>query len=184
MRIHRHRHRKPKFQIPQFKTNARITAPEVRVIDGEGVMRGVLPIKEALAIAKEQDLDLIEVSPKAQPPVCKIMDHGQFKYQKEKEAKKQRAKSKEVDLKGVRLSFKIGVSDLEVRRKQGRKFLDKGHKLRVEMILRGRERQHFNRAKEIMHAFVNSLGEEYGIKIESPVKKAGGRLHMIIARTT
>ncbi|PIQ67839.1 translation initiation factor IF-3, partial [Candidatus Uhrbacteria bacterium CG11_big_fil_rev_8_21_14_0_20_41_9] len=94
MRIHRHRNRKPKFDIPQFRVNKKITSPEVRVVlDGEN---RVLKTEEAIALAEEQGLDLIEVSPKANPPVCKIMDFGSFKYQKEKESKKQRATAKEI----------------------------------------------------------------------------------------
>jgi len=81
-----------------------------------------------------------------------------------------------------RISFKIGVNDLAVRKKQALKFLEKGHKLRIELILRGREKAHFDRARESMYNFVNSLKEDYDIRIESPVKKAGGRLHMIVAR--
>ena len=184
MRTHRHRQRKPKFDIPAFKINKKITAPEVRVIDAEGEMRGVLTIKEALALAEESGLDLIEVSPKAQPPVCKIMDFSNFKYQKEKEAKKQRAQSKEVEIKGIRLSFKIGTNDLNVRIKQAKKFLEKGQKIRIEMILRGREKEHFNRAKEIIDSFVEQLGEDYGIRVETPLKRMGGRLHTIISRTS
>ncbi len=183
MRIHRHRNRKPKFDIPVFKTNERITAPQVRVLDADGTMRGVLPIKEAIQLAKDQGLDLIEVSPKADPPVCKILDHGSFKYQKVKEAKKQRAKSKEVDIKGIRLSLRIGKNDLDVRRKQASKFLEKGNKIRVEMILRGREKAHRDRAKEVMDGFVTMLGEDYDVRVEQPLKQAGGRIHMIIART-
>ncbi|MDP2631858.1 MAG: translation initiation factor IF-3 [Candidatus Uhrbacteria bacterium] len=182
MRIHRHRHSKPKFQIPAFKINRQIQVPEVRLIDAAGEMRGNVSTEEALKIAEDAGLDLIEVSPKANPPVCKVMDFGSFKYQKEKEAKKQRAASKEVEIKGIRLSFKIGVNDLEVRKKQALKFLEKGNKLRIELILRGREKAHFDRAREVMNGFVDSLRDDYDLKIESPVKKAGGRLHMIVAR--
>jgi len=182
MRIHRHRQRKPKYQIPRFNRNERITAPEVRVIFDGG--QEVMPIEKALEKAAEEGLDLIEVSPKANPPVCKMMDYGTFKYQKEKEAKKQRAASKEVEVKGIRLSFKIGNNDLEVRRKQAAKFLDKGHKIRIEMILRGREKAHFDRAKEVIEGFINSLKEDYDIKVETPVKRMHGRLHTIVARNS
>jgi len=184
MRIHRHRRRKPKYDIPDFKINKQITAPEVRLLDAEGTMRGVVSLEEALRIADEQGLDLIEVSPKAKPPVCKVLDHGSFKYQKVKEAKKQRAKSKEVDIKGIRLSFRIGTNDLEVRRKQAVKFLEKGNKVRIELILRGREKAHRDRAKELMNDFAKTLQEDFELRIEQPVKQAGGRMHMILARTS
>lgn len=183
MRIHRHRQRKPQFDVPKFKKNREIKADEVRVIDHNGDMRGVISLDEALSIAREAGLDLIEVSPKAEPPVCKIMDYGNFKYQKEKEAKKQRAQSKEVETKGIRLSMRIGKSDLEVREKQAKKFLEKGHKIRIEMILRGREKAHFDRAKEIVNDFIKSLESDYELRVEAPIKRAGNRLHTIIART-
>lgn len=183
MRIHRHRQRKPKFSIPQFKRNDRITAPEVRVVFNDGTVE-VLPIAKALERAEDEGLDLIEVSPKANPPVCKLMDFGTFKYQKEKEAKKQRAASKEVEVKGIRLSFKIGTNDLDVRRKQASKFLDKGHKIRIEMILRGREKAHFDRAKEVIDTFIESLKQDHDVKVESPVKKVNGRLHTIVAKNS
>ncbi len=184
MRIHRHRHRKPKFDIPAFKINEKITAPEVRLLDADGKMHGIVKLKEALQIAEDQGLDLIEVSPKADPPVCKILDHGSFKYQKVKEAKKQRAKSKEVDIKGIRLSLRIGANDMDVRRKQATKFLEKGNKVRVELILRGREKAHRDRATEVMNDFVKLLKEDFELRVEQPVKQAGGRMHMIIARTS
>ena len=180
MRIHRHRNRKPKFDIPQFNVNSKIKAPEVRVIfDGTN---DVMPIAKALKLAEDEGLDLIEVSPKANPPVCKLMDFGTFKYQKEKEAKKQRAASKEVEVKGIRLSFKIGTNDLAVRRKQALKFLEKGHKIRIEMILRGREKAFRDRAQEIVKEFIESLKSDYDVKVESPTKTMGGRMQTIVSR--
>lgn len=142
----------------------------------------VVPTHEALARAREEGLDLIEISPKANPPVCKIMDHSNFKYQKEKEAKKQRAQSKEVEVKGIRLSFRIGSSDLEVRRKQAKKFFEKGHKVKIEMQLRGREREHKKRAADIINDFIDLLREDYEIRVESPVTWQGYRFQAVIAR--
>jgi len=182
MRIHRHRHRKPKYDIPEFKTNNQIKSEEVRLLDHTGTMRGVVPIAEALKIAEEAGLDLIEVSPKANPPVCKILDHGSFKYQKEKEIKKQRAQSKQTEIKGVRLSLKIGANDLQVRLNQANKFLEKGNKVRLEMILRGREKAHAERGKEVIENFIELVRESYDVKVESPVKTQHGRMNTIIAR--
>ncbi len=182
MRIHRHRHRKPKFDIPKFKANEKITAEEVRVVFDGGA--DVMPIEKAIDLAREQGLDLIEVSPKANPPVCKIMDYGSFKYQKEKEAKKQRAASKEVEVKGIRLSMRIGTNDLAVRRKQALKFLEKGNKVRIEMMLRGREKAFRDRARKTINEFIASLNETCPVRVESPIKSAGNRMHAIIARTS
>jgi translation initiation factor IF-3 len=182
MRIHRHRRRTPKHQIPDFRTNGKIDVPEVRVIDDEGVMQGVMPTQKAIELAQEKGLDLIEVSPKAQPPVCKIIEYSNFKYQKEKEAKKQRAQSKAVEVKGVRLSLKIGKNDLDVRLNQAKKFLEKGNKVRIEMILRGREKAHADRGRELINRFIELVGEEYEVKVESPVKAMHGRMNTTIAR--
>lgn len=182
MRIHRHRRKKSNLDTPQFKINRKITAEEVRVIDETGEMRGVLSIKEALQLAEDAGLDLIEVSPKANPPVCKILDHGSFKYQKEKEAKKQRAQSKQTSVKGIRLSLKIGANDLNVRLNQARKFLEKGSKVRIEMILRGREKAHADRGKEVIENFIEELRNDFDIKVEQPVKRQAGRMNTIIAR--
>lgn len=182
MRIHRHRRRAQKNDIPAFNVNEKITAEEVRVIDEQGEMRGVLSIKEALKLAEDAGLDLIEVSPKANPPVCKILDSGSYKYQKEKEMKKQRAQSKQTEIKGIRLSLKIGKNDMDVRLKQALKFLEKGSKVRLEMILRGREKAHAERGREVMMSFIEAVRETYDVKIESPIKTQHGRMNTIIAR--
>jgi len=180
MRIHRHRRGQPKYNLPQYKINDQIKAPEVRLVH-EG-NSDTIPIHEAIAKAREAGLDLIEISPKAKPPVCKIMDHSNFKYQKEKEAKKQRAQSKEVEIKGIRLSFRIGTSDIEVRRKQAKNFFEKGHKIKIEMQLRGREREHKQRAQDIINNFIDLLKEDYEVRIESPVTYQGNRFNAVIAR--
>ncbi len=182
MRIHRHRQRKPKFQIPNFKVNERIPADEVRLIHED--FNDVLPLTKAIEKARELGMDLIEVSPKANPPVCKIMDFGTFKYQKVKEAKKQRAQSKEVEVKGIRLKYRIGKSDLEVRRNQAAKFLEKGHKVKIEMQLRGREREHKDRAKEIINNFIDLLRADFEIRVDSEPTFQGGRFNAIIGRSS
>lgn len=184
MRIHRHRQRKPKFNIPEYRVNAKIDVPEVRVIDENSVSLGVLATDKAIALATERGLDLIEVSPKAEPPVCKFADAGHFKYQKEKEVRKQRAQSKEVETKGIRLTMRIGSGDLGIRVEQGKKFFEKGDKIKAEMILRGRERAHFDKAKEVFDAFVSQLSQHYDVKVESPLKNQDGKIHMILARNS
>ena len=182
MRIHRHRIRKPKIQIPGYKINERIKAPEVRVIGKDGEQLGTLPTEEAIQVAQKSELDLVEVSPKANPPVCKILDWGQFKYQKEKEVRKQRATSKEVDTKGIRLSPRIGQHDLQVRFDRAVKFLERGDKVKIEIVMRGREKAHADVAREVVTNFIEKLREKYDIRIESPISKQGGRLITVIAR--
>lgn len=183
MRIHRHRKfQKPKFEVQEFRSNEQITAPEVRVIDDEGGMLGVMETAKAIKMAAEQELDLIEVSPKAEPPVCKFANYSHFKYQKEKEMRKQRAQSKEVEIKGIRLTMRIGSGDLQNRVDQGRKFFEQGDKIKVEMILRGRERAHADVARAVFETFTEKLGEHYPIRVEQPLKVMNGRLNMILAR--
>ncbi len=185
MRIHRHRRfQKPKFEIQEFKANHHIVVPEVRVIDENGLPLGILPTAQAIAMAQERSMDLIEVSPKAEPPVCKFADYGHFKYQKEKEMRKQRAQSKEVEIKGIRLSMRIGEGDLQIRVDQAKKFFEQGDKVKVEMILRGRERAHGDVARAVFESFVQKLGAHFPIKVEQPLKVMDGRMHMILARQT
>jgi translation initiation factor IF-3 len=180
MRIHRHRHKVRKSLAPDYRTNEEIDAPEVRLITEEGAE--VVSIDKALKMASEADLDLIEISPKAVPPVCKIMDYGSFKYQKEKELKKQRAAQKEVDTKGIRLTLRIGAGDIDVRRKQALKFLEKGNKLRIELVLRGREKAYRDRATEIIQDFIKLLEQDYQIRMESSIKPAANGLQTTVAR--
>ena len=183
MRIHRHRRfQKPKFEAPEYRANHNILATEVRVIDEKGGALGVLPTAKAIALAQERSLDLIEVSPKAEPPVCKFADFGHFKYQKEKEMRKQRAQSKEVEIKGIRLSMRIGEGDLDIRVEQGKKFFEQGDKIKVEMILRGRERAHADVARAVFNNFLTKLSAFYPVKVEQPLKAMDGRMHMILAR--
>ena len=185
MRSHRHvRFQKPKFEIQEFKANHHITAPEVRVVDEEGGALGIMSTASAIAMATAKGLDLIEVSPKAEPPVCKFADYSHFKYQKEKEMRKQRAQSKEVEIKGIRLSMRIGTGDLTIRVEQAAKFFEQGDKVKVEMILRGRERAHGDVARAVFEEFTKQLGVHYPIRVEQPLKAMDGRMHMILARQT
>lgn len=170
------RPRKP--LIPYYRTNERIKAQEIRLIDENGAMVGIVKKEQALAMAEEVGLDLIEISPKAQPPVCKIMDYGSFKYQREKESRAQKQKQKATEMKGIRLSLRIGKHDKEVRLKQAKKFLGNNNKIKIELILKGRERQYINQAKENMNAFIKELGEE--VKIEQSFARQGGRLSIVI----
>ena len=152
------------------------------MIDEKGLALGIISTAEALRIAMERGFDLVEVSPKAEPPVAKILDHGQFKYQKEKEVRKQKVQSHEVDTKGIRLSVRIGDHDLDVRRQQAKKFLERGDKIRPEIVLRGREKSHADLAEEIIKDFVKSLEEYFPLRVEQPISKMNGRVTTTVAR--
>jgi len=134
----------------------------------------------AIQLARERDLDLVEVSPVAQPPICKIMNYGAYQYQQEKKERKQKAKQKRIEIKGIRLGLNIGAHDLEIRKNQALKFFEKGDKVKVELILRGRERAFFDRARTIMEEFVKSLGDN--AIIEQSLTRQGGRLSLLVAK--
>lgn len=125
---------------------------------------------KALEIAKEKELDLVEISATAKPPVCKITDYGKYQYLQEKKERKQKAKQKKSELKGVRIGFSTSSHDLETKIKQVEKFLKEGHKVRIEMRLRGRERAHKDLAREKVEEFLNMVPFEF--KIEEEIKKS------------
>ncbi len=165
-----------------YRANERIIAPEVRLIDEQGKFLGVMPTRDALRIAQEREFDLVEVSPKDVPPVCRLLDFGTFKYQKAKEQRVQKAHAKKVEVKGIRLSVKIGEHDLEVRRRKALDFLADGDKLKLEIILRGREKAHGEIATERIMDFIKRIEETYQLYIEQPVTRQGGNVSAIVGR--
>ena len=165
-----------------FKANQHIESEKVYLIDENGENVGIVDTTEALNRAKEFDLDLVEVNPKADPPVVKIIDLGQMKYEHEKKLHRQKMMQKKVDIKNIRLSFRISEHDFNLRINQAEKFLSKEQKVKVELTLRGREKQYPQRAREIMEKFLNQLKEkeELSVEIEQPLTRQGGRFTMIL----
>jgi len=163
-----------------YPVNEKIRSPQVKVIDENNEMLGVLDTPKAIEIAKDRGYDLVAVSPKAQPPVCKLLDYGSFKYQKEKSLKKQKAQQKKGGLKEIRLSVRIGQHDLETRKKQAEKFLNKGDKLTITVILKGRERQHPELAKDLINNFINKIEQSIPVNTEQEPKKQGNKFFAII----
>lgn len=159
--------------------NERIRAYEVLVIDSNGEKLGVMKTEEAIAKAKEQELDLILVAAETKPPVAKILDFGKWQYEQQKAATKQRSKGKALEMKGLRLGVRIAEGDLNVRVNQARKFLTKGHKLRAVLQFKGREMAHFDLAIEKMREFARRL--EDCSKIEELPKRMGRQLIMILS---
>ncbi|MCF6276300.1 MAG: translation initiation factor IF-3 [Candidatus Magasanikbacteria bacterium] len=170
MRISRKK-RPDKPVLPHFKINSFITAPEVRLLDEDKKYIGILKLSEALEKAREADVDLVEVNPKSDPPVAQLMDFKHFKYQKEKEARKQKIRSRAGELKGIRLSIRIGKHDMEIRKKQAQKFLDRGDKVKVDVILKGAEKGKAHLAFEILKKFFAELSETVDIKFEQQPQK-------------
>lgn len=164
----------------RYRTNADITAPELRVLTEDGHL-GILTLEQALAAAKEAEMDLVEIEPTGTPPVAKITDFGRFQYQKEKDLQKQKAKQKKTEVKGLRLSLRIGAHDLEVRMDQAKKFLEANDKVKLEMVLRGRERQHTDLARKILEQFIISLKEAgFPVSLDENISMQGGRMSAIV----
>lgn len=169
-----------RFDKDRKKINEQIRVPEVRVVDEKGEQLGVMPTSQALSLAKERGLDLIEVSANAQPPVCKIIDHGKYQYQQSKKEKKGKTKQVKVEVKGIRLKMKTAENDLKTKARQADKFLKKGHKVKVDIVLRGREKAFFDLAKEKINNFPSLLETE--IEIEKEIQRTPMGFNMIIAR--
>lgn len=158
VRRRRHNRPKPKAQIKiRSRVNELILVPEVVVIDIEGVNRGTMDIAAAIALAREQEADLVEVSPLAKPPVCKVTDFGKLQYRQAKQEQQQKAKQKKVETKGIRIGFRTDTHDLLFKKTQAEKFLTKGNKVRVEIVLRGREKAMHQKARENLHQFLRSI---------------------------
>lgn len=160
------------------RLNDQIRAPRMRVIDDEGKQLGILSKQEALAIAQERDLDLVEISPEADPPVCKIVDWGKFNYQRTKQLQKNRKTSKTLEMKQMRFGLKIGAHDLEIKMRKVTKFLDTGHKVKITLFYRGREQAHkeigFNIAKKVIESFGDT------IVVDQQPQLAGKQLSFVI----
>lgn len=158
--------------------NGQIRDKEVRVIAENGDQLGVMPVKEAMKLAQEAELDLVKIAPKAQPPVCKIIDYGKYRYElarKEKEAKK---KQKTVEVKEVRISPNIDTNDLNTKVNNAKKFIAKGNKVKVTLRFRGREMAHMQQSKHILDDFAEMLADV--AVIEKPAKQEGRSMSMVL----
>lgn len=183
MRIIRKKYFHRRFVVEKLhRVNDQIKNPEVRVIGENGENLGVMETARALSLAQEHGLDLIEVSPLAQPPVCRIQDYNKFKYQEAKEKRKKKAGQKKVEIKGLRLSVRIGLNDLEVRRNQALNFLEENNKVRIEVMLRGREHQHKHLALDIINKFIQMVEEKMPLRVEQETAAQGGKFSCIIAK--
>ena len=164
------------------RVNREIRAKEVRVIDPEGKQIGILPLVEALRAAANADLDLVEVSPKSEPPVCRIMDFGKFKYQQSKKAHDAKKKQAVIHLKEVKLRPKTEEHDLGFKLRHIERFLKEGDKTKVTIVFRGREIAHPDLGRQMMER-VAEQAKEWG-RIEQPPKFEGRNYVMILAPLT
>ena len=162
----------------QTQINDEIRAAEVRVIDETGEMRGVMSLDDALALAEAADLDLVNVSPNAEPPVCKILDYGKYRYEQQKKEKMAKKNQHVTEIKEIRLSPSIEDHDVDVKAKTAIKFLQDGDKLKVSLRFRGRERDYTQLGYEVMQKFAEIVSD-YGV-IEKEPKMEGRRMNMFM----
>jgi len=166
--------------LKYYRINNKITAPQVRLINEKGEHLDIIKTEKALEIAREKKLDLVEISPQAKPPVAKILNFNRFKYALKKKEKQQKKERTINEVKGIRLTPRIGKHDLNLRIKKACEFINKGNKVKIEMILRGREKAHFPLAQKLTEEFIETLGEN--IQIEQKIKRQGSRLVALISK--
>jgi translation initiation factor IF-3 len=160
--------------------NNRIRADKVRLVNEEGKQVGIFSLEEALSKARERNLDLVQVTEKVEPPICKIIDYGKYLYQLQKKEKKPQ---KSTEVKGIRLRFNISDHDLETRARQAQKFLEKGDLIKIDMVLFGRQKGLTGFAREKINHFIKVLEENFVIKIEKPLKRARRGFTMVVSGT-
>ena len=156
-----------------------IRVREVRVIDDEGQQLGVLPTSQALALAQEKGLDLVEVAPAAVPPVCRILDYGQYKYELQKREREAKRKQKSQTFKEIRLRVKIDVNDLRTKTRRAGEFLDDGDRVKVTVQFRGREMSHANLGRDLLDRAAEML-TEHGV-VERPPLLEGRNMFIVMA---
>lgn len=173
---------KPKKESKKFISNKEIKAQKVFLINEEGEKVGETPTEKAIEMASDIGLDLVLVNPKGDPPVAKISDLGQLKYEADKKAHKQKVMQKKTDVKEMRLSVRISSHDFNFRLEQAKKFLKNGNKLKLYLSLKGREKQHPEKAVETIKRFAEAIKEEEAIELveEQPLTKQGGRFTIVL----
>ena len=160
------------------RTNEQITASEVRVISSTGLQLGIISIREALNYAEDEGYDLVEVSPDAKPPVCKIIDYGKLKYKEQKSKKEAKKKQKTIEVKEIKMRPGIDTHDYQVKVKALKKFISGGNKVKVSMRFRGREMEHQNLGLDLLKKLTEEVSEY--AKVEVPPKSEGKQIMLIL----
>ena len=163
----------------EFRLNGRIEAFEVRLIDEDGGMVGVVSLRDALTRAEEAGMDLVEISPTARPPVCKILDYGKFKYEAQKKANVARKKQRVIEVKEIKMRPSIDDNDYNIKMKKVRTFIDEGDKVKVTMRFRGREMAHQDIAIGILEKVKGEVGDI--AKVEQFPRLEGRQMIMVMA---
>ena len=161
------------------RINEQIRVREVRLIDDEGNQKGIVPVMEALKMAKERELDLVEIAPTANPPVCKILDFGKYRFEQEKKLRDSKKNQKVLKLKEIRMQPKIGSGDLDTKAKHVQEFLDEGAKVKVTVRFRGREPAHTELGYDVLKEVTNRLTSAY--VIEKPAAMEGKFMSMTLS---
>ena len=158
--------------------NEQIRDREVRVVSADGEQLGVMSSRDAMKLAREAELDLVKIAPKAQPPVCKIIDYGKYKYEQSRREKEAKKKQKTVEVKEVRMSPNIDANDLNTKVNNAKKFILKGNKVKVTLRFRGREMAHVQQSKHILDDFADMLKDV--AQVENPAKLEGRNMSMVL----
>ena len=173
--------RAPESELPNI--NERISYSDLRVVDSDGTQLGVISREEALDVAKDRELDLVLVSEKATPPVCRIMNYGKFKFEQEKKAKEAKKKSHQTEVKEVKMRYKIDQHDYQVRISQATRFLKAGDKVKCTVIFRGREIQHTALAETLLRRMAKDLEEKAEVQ-QSPKREGRNMIMFLTPRKT
>jgi translation initiation factor IF-3 len=168
-----------KERIDEPRINRRIRVPEIRVIGEDGEQLGIMPTIQALRRAESVNLDLVEVQPRAKPPVCKIMDYGKYKYEQSRKLAESKKKQQQIELKEVKFRPKTGDHDFDVKVKSLKRFLEKGNKGKVTVMFRGREIVHPDIGRDMLNRVIGALGED--ALIEQTPRLEGRQMVMIVA---
>lgn len=165
--------------ISELMINEQIRDKEVRVVGANGDQLGVMPIREAMRLAEEAELDLVKIAPTAKPPVCKIVDYGKYRYELARKEKDARRKQKTVELKEVRLSPNIDSNDLNTKLNAARKFIGKGNKVKITLRFRGREMAHMQQSRHILDDIAQQMSDI--AVVEKAPKQEGRSLTMVLS---
>ena len=163
----------------ELQINEQIRDKELRVIDSDGTQLGIMPLRRAMELAEQKNLDLVKIAPQANPPVCKIIDYGKFRFEQAKREKEARKNQRVVEIKEVRLSLNIDTHEFETKRNHALRFISEGNKVKASIRFRGREMGHPELGLEIMRRFADAMSEV--ANVEKPAKLEGRTMLMFLA---
>lgn len=164
--------------IKVYRINNQINVPEVRLIGPDGENIGVVSMSEALRLAHEAEMDLIEIGPTSQPPIVKVADYGQFKYEISKRERKQKVGQKKSETKGIRVSLRISQHDLDFKARKAQEFIKAGHRVQIDMFLKGRERAHIELGRKVICDLLAKIEDK---KLDQDLKQLGNKLIIVIS---